>query len=78
MTVITGFIQTPHTLKTPTIQELIPVTTPYNAGVNRNPQRVTRTGIDGSTPDESSSETSAVASCTSTTPPSVCIWNGSI
>ena len=45
---------------------------------NRNPRRFIRTGIYGSTSDDSGSETSAVASCPSTNPPFICICNGNI
>ena len=42
------------------------------------PRRVSRTGIDRTTPDPSSSVISALARCISTTTPSGFIWNGSI
>ena len=47
------------------------------------PRRVIRTGVDGSTPSNNppsnnGSGTSDIDSCPSSTPPYVCIWNGSI
>ena len=47
-------------------------------GDKKTPQRVSKTGIDGSTPAVSGSGTSDIASCHNPTSPSVCIWNGSI
>ena len=49
MNVSTGVIQAPQALKIPVMQEFIAVTTPYNTREKRTPQRVSRTGINGST-----------------------------
>ena len=71
MTVSTVIVQTPQTIKAPTMQEFIAVMTPYNTGANRTPQRASRIVIDGSTIATSGIGTSAVASCPSSTPPFV-------
>ena len=74
----TGGIQAPQALYIPATQELIVVMTKYNTGENKTTQRVSCTGINGSNTAASDSGTSAVASFTSPTPPSVLNWNGSI
>ena len=75
----TGVIQTPHAVNTPTMQELIADMNPYiKMNVDRNPWIISRTGIDGVNPAVSISGTSAFDSCPSTTPPSICRWNGII
>ena len=40
----------PHTLMTPVLQEIFAETESGNAWTSRTPQRISRTGIDGSTP----------------------------
>ena len=77
-TVRNGVIQTPQPLNMPTMQDFVTVTTPYNMGANRIPRRVRKNGIYGSTPVTSDSGTSAFSCCPIPTPPSICIWNGSI
>ena len=78
MTVSTGVIQAPQALKAPAMQEFIVVVTPYNTGENRTTWRLFRKGNNGSNPGSSGSGTSAVYSCPSPTPPSVCTCNGSV
>ena len=50
LTIITGVLQAPKALKPPMMEEVIEITTTYNGGANRNPQRIIWTGIDGYTP----------------------------
>ena len=64
-------------LKTPTIEEVVSATTVYNMGSNRTPQRVSRTGIDETTPAPSRSRIRDV-DLFSPTLLAGCIWNGSI
>ena len=78
LTISIGFVQALQALMTPTTDEVITFTTVHNTVANMTPWRVISTGIDGTLLDLSRSEMSAVASCPSTTPPSGCIWNGSI
>ena len=76
---ITGIIQTPQALKTPTMQKIIAYMNMYIImNTKKTHWRIGRTGIDGYTPDISENGNSAVAIYTSTTPPYVYIWNGSI
>ena len=78
MTVRNGVIMMPQVLKTSTMPEFIRVTTPYKTVENSTPRRVRRTNTDGSTSNVSVIVIIDVASCTSPTPPSVCICNISI
>ena len=50
LTIITGVVQAPKVIKTPMIEEFIAITTEYNMGSNRTPQRTSRTGVEPSTP----------------------------
>ena len=77
-TISAGFVQAPQALKTPTTEEVILVTTAFNKGANKTPRIFFRTEIYGTKPATSSSGISAVVSCPSPTPPSGCIWKGSI
>ena len=78
LTISTGVAQAPQALKTPAMKELVVDMDFYNTGANRNPQIVSNTAIYGTTTVTSSSEIIAVDICISPTPPSGCIWNGSI
>ena len=49
LTISTGVIQDQKSLKSPMMEEVIVITTAYNGVANRNPQRISRTGVDGST-----------------------------
>ena len=50
LAIITGVLQALKALKSPTMEEVISITTVYNTGENRTPHRISRNGIDGSTP----------------------------
>ena len=65
-------------IKTPTVQEFIADTAPYNTGANRTPWRFIRTGINGSIPSASGIVARVVTICTIPNPPYLCIWNGTI
>ena len=67
-TTSTEFVQAPQALKMHMMEEVITVTNEYNTGSKVTTRRVSRTGIDETTPDNSSSGISAVASCPSPTP----------
>ena len=84
MTISTGVIQAPQELKTPITEEIVAVITVYNTVANKNTWRVSKNGLDGSTPPNGGSGTSYVVGsipdfsyCTSQNPPSV-LWNGTI
>ena len=70
LTIGTGVVHASQAVKMPVMQEFVTGTDLYNTGANRTPWRVSRTGIDGATPDTSSSRIITVDSCTSPTPPS--------
>ena len=74
MSISTGVVQVPQALKTPMMEEVIAFMTAYNIGANRNHCIFIRTGIDCTTPDPSSSGSSAVANCPSPNPSYACIW----
>ena len=81
LTISNGFAQAPKELNMPTMEEFIAITTAYNAGENRTPRRVNRTGIDGSIPVTSGtssvyvSGTSAVCNITPPYDPHYVLWN---
>ena len=47
LTISTGVLQAPKVIKSPTMDEVITITTVYNTGANRTPWGVSRTGVDG-------------------------------
>ena len=83
LTISTGVVQAPKALRQPVMEKVIAITTAYNVGENRTPQRISKNGIDGSNTVTSGtravddgSGTSAV--CTITPPPSGRMRKGSI
>ena len=84
LTISTGVVQAPKALRQPVMEKVIAITTAYNVGENRTPQRISKNGIDGS--NTVTSGTRAVdgsvisAVCKSTPPctPTFVLWNNII
>ena len=69
LSISTGILQAPQTLKLPVVQEFVAYTDLNNTGGNRTSRKVSRTGVDGDIPSPSG------ISVTSYAPYSGCFWN---
>ena len=69
LSISTGILQVPQTLKSPAVQELVAGTASKNMGTNKNPWQGNRTGVDRTTPVPSG------ISGTSAAPSSGCLCN---